>query len=203
MARIKVGDTIPSGTFKYVPWAPELDEGVVCGIPVQLNTDEWKGKKVVIVAVPGAFTPTCHVNHLPPYLEKYDELRKKADAVYVLSGNDVFVMAGWAKSQGFKDKIIALSDVNSKWSEGAKKKKTPTKTRSRRITYGRKSFCLALTYFLLATEMGMSQDLSVMGMGKRPLRYALILDDLKVTSVEIEPGKGVTETGVDAMLGKL
>ncbi|KAG8991085.1 hypothetical protein FRB94_012871 [Tulasnella sp. JGI-2019a] len=169
MAQIKVGDTIPSGTFKYVPWAPELDEGVVCGIPVQLNTDEWKGKKVVIVAVPGAFTPTCHVNHLPPYLEKYDELRKKADAVYVLSGNDVFVMAGWAKSQGFKDKIIALSDVNSKWSE----------------------------------EMGMSQDLSVMGMGKRPLRYALILDDLKVTSVEIEPGKGVTETGVDAMLGKL
>ncbi|KAG8854717.1 hypothetical protein FRB96_007402 [Tulasnella sp. 330] len=169
MVNIKVGDTVPDGVFKTVLWAPELDDGIACGIPIELKTEAWKGKKVVIIAVPGAFTPTCHVNHLPPFLEKYEELKKKANEIYVISGNDAFVMSGWARSQGFKDKIIALSDINSRWSE----------------------------------ELGLSQDLSAMGMGKRPLRYALILDDLKVVSVEVEPGREVTVTGVDAVLSKL
>jgi len=170
MASIKVGDTIPSGTFKYVPWDPKLEEGIACVVPAELKTEEWKGKKVVVVAVPGAFTPTCHINHLPPYLEKHAELSEKGiDAVYVLSGNDAFVMSGWARSQGLRDKIIALSDINSRWS----------------------------------AEMGLSKDLTETGMGIRPVRYALIIDDLKVVSLETEPGKGVTVTGVDAVLNKL
>lgn len=76
-----------------------------------LKTDGWKGKKVVVIAVPGAFTPTCHVNHIPPFVEKYEELKGKVDAVYVLSGNDVYVMSAWARSQGFKDKVRPPTDA--------------------------------------------------------------------------------------------
>ena len=50
---------MPNTTITYVPWSPELDTGKACGVPKAVQThDEWKGKKVVVVAVPGAFTPT-------------------------------------------------------------------------------------------------------------------------------------------------
>ncbi|KAJ8514491.1 hypothetical protein ONZ45_g7980 [Pleurotus djamor] len=145
---IKVGDTIPEGSFKYVAYTPALEDHSACGIPTDLKTDEWKGKKVVLFSVPGAFTPTCHVNHLPPYLEKYDELKSK--------GVD----------------ILALSDPAAQWSE----------------------------------KLGLSVDLSGLGglgLGTRTARYAIILDDLVVKYVEVEPSTGVTVSGVDAILAKL
>ncbi|KAJ8093087.1 peroxiredoxin type-2 [Marasmius tenuissimus] len=116
---IKAGDIIPEATFSYVPYSPELDSGLACGTPVQLNIHkEWKGKKVVLFAVPGAFTPTCHVNHLPPYLERFDEFKSKGvDVIAVLAGNDAFVMSGWSRFTGLKDKILALSDANAEWSK--------------------------------------------------------------------------------------
>ncbi|KAF7332222.1 Peroxiredoxin [Mycena kentingensis (nom. inval.)] len=134
MPNIAVGDTLPPGIFSlpyfptaltpspavfgYIPWAPELDDNLACGVPSKLNTDSWAGKKVVLISVPGAFTPTCHVNHLPPYLERYQELKAKGvDIIAVLAANDLFVMSGWARSQSFKDKILALSDANAKWSQ--------------------------------------------------------------------------------------
>jgi len=167
---INVGDTVPSGTFKYIPWAEELETKIACGIPSEITTDAWKGKKVVIVSVPGAFTPTCHVNHLPPYLQKYDELRAKGvDAIYVLAANDCFVMSGWGIAQGLRDKITPISDTYAKWSE----------------------------------SMGLSADLTAMGLGIRTARYVLILDDLKVVSLEKEPGRGLTVTDVDTTLNKL
>ncbi|KAF5353703.1 hypothetical protein D9758_008636 [Tetrapyrgos nigripes] len=115
---IKVGDQIPEGTFKYVPWTPELESNTVCGIPVTLDiSKDWKGKKVVLFSVPGAFTPTCHVNHLPPYLQKYEEFKAKGvDIIAVVAANDPFVMSGWGRFQGVKDKILALSDSNAEWS---------------------------------------------------------------------------------------
>lgn len=117
MATIKVGDKIPSGTFKYVPYTPELDDALACGVPTTLSTDEWKGKKVVLFSVPGAFTPTCHANHLPPYIKKYDEFKAKGvDVIAVVAANDPFVMSGWARVSGLKDKILALSDTNAEWS---------------------------------------------------------------------------------------
>lgn len=71
-----------------------------------MSTDEWKGKKVVIFSVPGAFTPTCHVNHLPPYIQKYDEFKSKGvDVIAVVAANDVFVMSGWGRVEGLKDKV--------------------------------------------------------------------------------------------------
>ncbi|KAF9531484.1 1-Cys peroxiredoxin isozyme [Crepidotus variabilis] len=118
MASLKVGDTVPEGTFKYVPYTPELENGLACGVPIALKTSEWKGKKVVLFAVPGAFTPTCHVNHLPPYLEKYEEFKAKGvDVIAVVAANDPFVMSGWARVEGLKDKIIALNDTDAQWSK--------------------------------------------------------------------------------------
>jgi len=115
---IKVGDTIPEGTFKYVPYSPDLENGLICGTPVSLSTNEWKGKKVVLVSVPGAFTPTCHMNHLPSYLQKYDEfVAKGVDVVAVLAANDPFVMSGWARVEGLKDKILSLTDTYAEWSK--------------------------------------------------------------------------------------
>jgi len=118
MATIKAGDTIPEGTFSYIPWTPELENGLACGVPNKLSTEAWKGKKVVLVAVPGAFTPTCHANHLPPYVARIAELKAKGvDVVAFLAANDQFVMSGWGRFQGIKDEILMLSDTNAEWSK--------------------------------------------------------------------------------------
>ncbi|KAF9788130.1 Redoxin [Thelephora terrestris] len=117
MATVKAGDSLPSGTFSYIPWTPKLEDKLACGIPTTLSTDEWKGKKVVIVSVPGAFTPTCHANHLPPYLEKYDQFKEKGvDVIAVIAANDPFVMSGWGRVEGLKDKILTLTDTSAAWS---------------------------------------------------------------------------------------
>jgi len=115
---IKVGDTIPKGAFSYIPYTPALADPKACGIPVPLSTDEWKGKKVVLVSVPGAFTPTCHVNHLPPFIQKYQEFKDKGvDVIVVIAANDPFVMSAWGRVVGFKDQIISISDGNATWSK--------------------------------------------------------------------------------------
>ncbi|KZT06680.1 1-Cys peroxiredoxin isozyme [Laetiporus sulphureus 93-53] len=167
---IKVGDTIPEGTFSYIAYTPELDDHSACGIPTKLSTKEWKGKKVVLFSVPGAFTPTCHSNHLPPYLEKYDQFKAKGvDVIAVVAANDAFVMSGWARFTGLKDKILALSDPDAKWS----------------------------------ASIGLDKDLSAIGFGTRTDRYALIIDDLKVKYIGLEPGSEVTVSGADAVLAAL
>ncbi|EMD32375.1 peroxiredoxin PRX5 [Gelatoporia subvermispora B] len=170
MATIKVGDAAPQGTFNYVPYSPELESGAACGIPVKLNIDEWKGKKVVLISVPGAFTPTCHVNHIPPYLEKFEEFKAKGvDVIAVLAANDAFVMSGWGRFLGFKDKILALSDTGAEWSKA----------------------------------LGLTVDLSAVGFGTRTARYAIVLDDLKVKYLGVEPERGVTVSGAEAVLAAL
>jgi len=117
MVSIKVGDTIPSGTFSYIPFTPELEDGLACGHPTTLSTDEWKGKRVVLFSTPGAFTPTCHINHLPPYLKEYNQFKAKGvDVIAVVAANDPFVLSGWGRVEGLKDKILTLSDSQAKWS---------------------------------------------------------------------------------------
>lgn len=99
---IKAGDTLPQSTFMTM-----TAEG-----PKPLTTDDvFKGKKVVLFAVPGAFTPTCHKNHLPGFLAKADEIKAKGvDAIVVTSVNDVFVMDAWARDTGANGKIAFLAD---------------------------------------------------------------------------------------------
>jgi len=116
-AAINVGDTIPPATFSHVPYTPELEDGLVCGTPIKLSTDQWKGKKVVLFAVPGAFTPTCHVSHLPGFVKAHDEFKAKGvDVIAALAYNDAWVMSAWGRVQGVKDTILMLSDTNAEWS---------------------------------------------------------------------------------------
>jgi peroxiredoxin len=100
---IQVGERLPQATFRVM-----TPEG-----PLAKTTDDlFKGRKVVLVAVPGAFTPTCHRNHLPGYVQKLGEIKAKGvDAVLVTAVNDVFVMEAWAKSAGAEG-IEFLSDGN-------------------------------------------------------------------------------------------
>jgi glutaredoxin/glutathione-dependent peroxiredoxin len=101
---IKVGDRLPDATFRVMK----------DGKPSDLTTAELtKGKKVALFAVPGAFTPTCSVKHLPGYKEKAAELRGKGvDTVACVSVNDVFVMNAWGKDQQVGEDVMMLADGN-------------------------------------------------------------------------------------------
>ncbi|WFD45368.1 peroxiredoxin type-2 [Malassezia psittaci] len=113
------GTQIPDTNFAYVPYSAELEDSKACGIPTSFQSQsQWKGKKVVIVAVPGAFTPTCTANHIPPFVEKYDQLKKKGvDEIVVIAANDPFVMSAWGVSQQAKDHLIFAQDVNCEFSK--------------------------------------------------------------------------------------
>ncbi len=99
---IKVGDKIPG--MKLTSATP--------GGPKEVTTDEvFKGKKVVLFATPGAFTPTCSARHLPGYLENIEAFSAKGvDAVVCLSVNDAFVMGAWARDQGVDGRVTMLAD---------------------------------------------------------------------------------------------
>ena len=119
---LEAGDSFPSGVkFTYIPYKPETEGITACGIPIVYDTDkEFPNKKVVIVSVPGAFTPTCTANHIPPYIQKISELKSKGvDQVIVLSANDPFVQAAWGKALGgyASHEIIFASDGNAAFSK--------------------------------------------------------------------------------------
>jgi glutaredoxin/glutathione-dependent peroxiredoxin len=99
---IKVGDTIPS---------MKLMQATAEG-PKEISTDEiFKGKKVVLFAVPGAFTPTCSARHLPGFVQNAEALKGKGvDTVACIAVNDAFVMAAWGKDQGTDGKVMMLAD---------------------------------------------------------------------------------------------
>jgi glutaredoxin/glutathione-dependent peroxiredoxin len=101
---IKAGDKMPSGTLKRM-----TKEG-----PKDISSDElFKGKRVVLFSVPGAFTPTCDAKHLPGYVELADQLRAKGiDTIACMAVNDVFVMNAWGKAQSVGDKVMMLADGN-------------------------------------------------------------------------------------------
>jgi peroxiredoxin len=84
-----------------------------------LTTDEiFKGKKVAIFGLPGAFTPTCSAKHLPGFVQKYDDLKAKGvDTVACISVNDAFVMDAWGKSQNVGDKVLMLADGNAEFAK--------------------------------------------------------------------------------------
>lgn len=74
--------------------------------------------KVVLIGVPGAFTPTCSLKHLPGFLEKADELKSKGvDTIACVAVNDAFVMDAWSKSVGTDDKIMMLADGSAEFTK--------------------------------------------------------------------------------------
>lgn len=118
MSALKQGDKFPSDVvFSYVPWTEETAEVTACGMPVNYKaSEEWANKKVVLFAVPGAFTPGCSARHLPPFIEKLDTLKQKADVVAVVAFNDAWVMSAWSKANGVKnDEIYFMSDPELKF----------------------------------------------------------------------------------------
>ena len=146
---IKVGDRLPNATFMTM-----TPEG-----PKPKTTDElFKGKKVVLFAVPGAFTPTCHKNHLPGFLNNADKIKQKGiDAIAVTGVNDVFVMDAWKKATDTGGKIEFLADGSAAF----------------------------------ANALGLSVDLGARGLGTRSQRYAMVVEDgvVKTLNVEDAPGK--------------
>src|SRR4030088_461871 len=155
---IKVGDRIPEAKFRVM-----TAEG-----PGWKTADEvFTGKKVVLFAVPGAFTPTCHKNHLPGFLANADKIKAKGiDTIAVTGVNDVFVMNAWKKASG-SDAIEFLADGSAAW----------------------------------AKAVGITADLTERGLGVRSGRYAMVVDDgvVKTLNVEDAPGKAEV-SGADNLM---
>jgi glutaredoxin/glutathione-dependent peroxiredoxin len=106
---IKVGDKMPSGTLTLA-----TKDG-----PQKISADEYfKGRKVVLFSVPGAFTPTCDAKHLPGFVEKAGDIKGKGvDAIGCLAVNDAFVMKAWGKSQNAEGKVDMLADGNAEYTK--------------------------------------------------------------------------------------
>jgi peroxiredoxin len=158
---VKVGDKIPSVKIKH-----KTADGVKDVNPAEL----FAGKKVVVFALPGAFTPTCSARHLPGFVDKNDDLKKKGvDLVACLSVNDAFVMEAWGNAQNVGDKVLMLADGNGEFTRA----------------------------------MGLEMDGTGHGMGARSKRYAMIVDNGVITSLETEqPGK-FEVSSAEAILAKL
>lgn len=142
------GDRLPDATLiRATPDGP--DKTTVA--------EFFGGKTVVLFAVPGAFTPTCSVSHLPGFVEKADELKAKGvDEVACVAVNDAFVLNAWAREGAAHGKVVMLSD-------------------------GSGDFTRAI---------GLEMDASAFGMGKRSQRYAMVVDDRVVRSIDVEaPGE--------------
>nr|WP_321458213.1 peroxiredoxin [uncultured Cohaesibacter sp.] len=106
---IKVGDKLPESTFMVMG-----DNGK----ETRTVSELCAGRKVVIFGVPGAFTPTCHLNHLPGYINTIDGIHALGvDEVAVVAVNDVYVMDAWAKASGGKGQVTFLADGSAKFAK--------------------------------------------------------------------------------------
>src|SRR6185312_2875753 len=158
---IKAGDRMPSGKLKTM-----TAEG-----PKDLSTDDlFKGKKVVLFSVPGAFTPTCDAKHLPGFIQNAEALKGKGvDTIACMAVNDVFVMNAWGKHSNVGDKVVMLADGNGDY----------------------------------AKALGLELDARKFGMGTRGKRFALVVDDGVLKSVNIEEAGQFKVSAAEHILGQL
>jgi peroxiredoxin len=106
---IKIGDTIPTVTLKRLG---------ANGMEDVVTTDYFKGKKIVLFATPGAFTPSCAQKHLPGYVNNADAIKSQGvDEIICLSVNDPFVMRHWGESANVNGKVTMLPDGNAQFVE--------------------------------------------------------------------------------------
>jgi peroxiredoxin len=165
---IKPGERLPEGVVEEF----NETEGPGCPVgPAKINVAEAaKGKKIIIIGLPGAFTPTCSAKHVPGYVANYDKLRAKGvDEIWCVSVNDAFVMGAWGRDQQSGGKVRMLADGQADY----------------------------------AKKLGLELDMSARGWGVRSRRYAMLVEDGVVKSVNVEePGK-FEVSGAEAMLGKL
>ena len=157
---IQVGDSIPEATMKVLG-----DKG-----PEDITTsDIFAGKKVVLFAVPGAFTPTCSLGHLPSYVVNADKIKAKGvDSVVCISVNDAFVMDAWGKDKNAEE-LLMVGDGNGEFTKA----------------------------------MGLELDGSGFGLGTRSIRYSLIAEDGKITTLNLEQGGAYEVSSAEAILDAL
>jgi peroxiredoxin len=158
---IQVGDKIPEVTLKWL---------TASGMAEVKTADLFKGRKVVLFSVPGAYTPTCSKEHLPGFISRADEIKAKGvDDIVCLAVNDPFVMQAWGNEQGAEGKVTMLPDWNGR----------------------------------LTDAMGLTQDISMAGLGVRGKRFSMLVEDGVVKSLDVEEGKGVTVSGASQCLVNL
>jgi peroxiredoxin len=108
---ISVGERLPEAIFKVM--TPD-------GPANRTTSEAFGGRRVLLFGVPGAFTPTCHRNHLPGYVESFYEIRARgADAIICTAVNDVFVLDAWSRASGADGKIEFLADGNAEFARAA------------------------------------------------------------------------------------
>ena len=159
---IKNGDPIPHVNFF------ELGEA---GAPQAVFADEcFRGKRVFLFAVPGAYTRTCSAKHLPGFVRHADAIRAhEIDEIACVSVNDAMVMAAWGSEHDANGKVRMLSD-------------------------GLGAFTRAL---------GLEQDMSSKGYGVRSRRYAMLIEDDKVSDLHVEPPGEYGVSSAEAVLERL
>ncbi|MBT8534440.1 peroxiredoxin [Polynucleobacter paneuropaeus] len=152
---IAVGQKLPNATlYEFID---EATEGCAMG-PNTFEVEKLTaGKKIVIFALPGAFTPTCSAQHVPEYLAQYDALKAKGvDEIWCISVNDPFVMGAWGRDLKVGKKIRMFGDGSAEFTK----------------------------------KLGMEFDLIARGLGVRSQRYAMIVQDGVVKTLDLEaPGK--------------
>ncbi|MEO8505813.1 MAG: peroxiredoxin [Acidobacteriota bacterium] len=158
---LQIGDRIPDATLFR-----RNDEGIRA-IPAR---DVFAGRRVVVFALPGAFTPTCSDTHLPGFVMHGAEIKAKAKAAAIvcLAVNDAHVMNAWSRVN-HAEAIEMVSDGNGEFTRAA----------------------------------GLTLDLSGTGLGIRSQRYAAVIDDGVVERLWVEPARGVTVSGAEAVLAAL
>ena len=157
---IQVGDTIPASTVHVMG-----EKG-----PQAVETDSiFSGKKVVLFAVPGAFTPGCTLTHLPGYVVNADTIKAKGvDTIACMAVNDAFVMDAWGKSQN-ADELLMIGDGNGDFTKA----------------------------------LDLEMDGSGFGLGTRSKRFAMIVDDGKVSYLAVEPDGAVNVSAAEKILAQL
>jgi peroxiredoxin (alkyl hydroperoxide reductase subunit C) len=152
---IAVGQKLPNATL--YEFLDEATEGCSVG-PNAFEVEKLTaGKKIVIFALPGAFTPTCSAKHVPSYVEHFDAIKAKGvDEIWCISVNDPFVMGSWGRDQKVGKKIRMLGDGSAEFTK----------------------------------KLGLELDLTARGFGVRSDRYAMIVEDGIVKTLDREaPGK--------------
>jgi len=134
-----------------------------------INSDEYlSGKRIVLVGVPGAFTPTCHLSHLPGYVANLQKFKDKDYSVSFISVNDPFVMKSWSDASNANG-IDMIADGNCD----------------------------------LTNELGLTMNASGFGMGNRCKRFAMIIDNGIVQSVDIEDAGAMEVSSAESQLAKI
>ncbi|MGJ5620984.1 peroxiredoxin [Sulfitobacter sp. MF3-043] len=160
---ISQGDILPDATL--------VELGADGPSPVKMS-DKLKGRKVVVFAVPGAFTPTCHSAHVPSFVRTKDQFDAKGvDEIICVSCNDPFVMKAWGEATGATAAgITMLADASSEFTRA----------------------------------IGMDFDAPPAGLMARSKRYAMLVDDGKVTLFQAEETPGVCDvSGGEALLASM